>query len=277
MILLAIFIFGTIIGSFLNVVIFRLDSNSKKVDLGGRSKCLSCQKKLSWSELVPIFSFVFQKGKCYGCGKKISWQYPIVELVTGFVFLILFLFVANLHSKFATNLPLTPYSLFFLTYLWAIFSILIAITVYDIKHKIIPDSLSFLFSGISFFALLLGVSFVEKNILNLLAGIILALPFVLLWLVSKGEWIGLGDAKLVLGIGWFMGLIDGISSVILAFWIGSVFGVSLILISKISPLFFKNKNFTIKSEIPFAPFLILGVVLIFFFGWDVLGLKLFNL
>ena len=139
-------------------------------------------------------------------------------------------------------------------------------------HKIIPDSLVFLFAGLSFLFLLV-TNWGHVTWLQVLSGPILATPFALLWLVSSGRWIGFGDAKLALGIGWFMGLIDGISALVLAFWIGSVFGIFLIILSRLHSLLFKNKNFTIKSEIPFAPFLVLGMILIFFFGWDVLGLK----
>ena len=161
-----------------------------------------------------------------------------------------------------------------LAYLWLIFSILVVITVYDIKHKIIPDSLSFLFAGLAFIGLFFA-GFENLNWTDWLAGPILATPFAFLWLISKGEWIGFGDAKLALGIGWFMGLVDGISSIVLAFWIGSILGVFLVFLSKLRTLSFMGKTFTIKSEIPFAPFLVLGMILIFFFNWDVLGLKFF--
>ena len=270
-----IFLTGLIIGSFLNVVIFRYDSNLTWKSLMGRSSCMTCKKKLSWYELVPVLSFLVQKGKCMGCGEKISWQYPIVEMLTGVMFLLVYNFQFPI-SNFQTIFDVSMFQFLNLIYLWLVFSILIIITVYDIKHKIIPDSLSFLFAGLAFIGLFLNGSG-SLNWTDLLAGPILATPFAFLWLISRGRWIGFGDAKLALGIGWFSGLIDGISSVVLAFWIGSLFGVSLILLSKLQTLFFKDVKFTIKSEIPFAPFLILGMILIFFFNWDVLGLKLFLL
>lgn len=265
-----IFLIGLVIGSFLNVVIFRYDNNLTWKSLMGRSSCMTCKKKLSWYELIPVFSFLAQKGKCRGCGEKISWQYPIVEMLTGLVFFVIFYSSTRGLPFFIEDF--LSYQIFSLIYLWIVFSVLIVITVYDIKHKIIPDSLSFLFAGLAFVSLFLGGSG-SLNWTDLLAGPILATPFAFLWLISKGRWIGFGDAKLALGIGWFMGLVDGISSVVLAFWIGSVFGVFLILLSKLQTLFFKDVKFTIKSEIPFAPFLILGMVLIFAFHWDVLSLK----
>ena len=262
-----IFLLGLIVGSFLNVVILRLDENFNSKTLMGRSYCPKCKKTLHWYELVPVFSFLIQGGKCRGCKNKISWQYPIVEIITGLMFLIIY----NLQFT-AYSGVFSDYFLLSTFYFLTIFSIRIVITVYDMYHKIIPDSLVFLFAGLSFLFLLV-TNWGHVTWLQVLSGPILATPFALLWLVSSGRWIGFGDAKLALGIGWFMGLIDGISALVLAFWIGSVFGIFLIILSRLHSLLFKNKNFTIKSEIPFAPFLVLGMILIFFFGWDVLGLK----
>ena len=266
---LLIFFIGLIVGSFLNVIIFRYDNNLSWKSLMGRCSCMFCKKKLFWYELIPLFSFLIQKRKCSGCGSKISWQYPAVEILTAFIFLLIFNFQFSIFNYFL-NFEIFKY--LNLLYLFVVFSILIVITVYDIKHKIIPNNLSFLFSGLALLPML--VNYQSIGVWHWLAGPLLALPFAFLWLVSQGRWMGFGDAKLVLGIGWFMGLVDGISSIILAFWIGSIFGLLLVLLSNLNSLSFINKNFTIKSEVPFAPFLILGMVLIFFFGWDLLSLKL---
>jgi len=268
-----VLLFGLVIGSFLNVVIFRYDNNLSLKSLMGRSSCLTCNKKLLWYELIPVFSFLVQRGKCRGCSSKISWQYPIVEILTGFVFLSVYFFETNLRSEF-TYLYTINYMLYApIIYYWIIFSVLIVITIYDIKHKIIPDSLSFLFSGLALLPML--INFQSIGLWDWLAGPVVALPFALLWLFSQGKWMGFGDAKLALGIGWFMGLVNGFSSIILAFWIGGVFGLFLIVLSRLGSLSFIKKNFTIKSEVPFAPFLVLGMVLIFFFGWDILGISNF--
>jgi len=244
-----VFIFGTIIGSFLNVVVYRYNTG---FSLGGRSQCASCAKILAWYELVPVVSFLLQKRRCIGCKAKISWQYPVVEVSTG----ILFLLTYNLYSIPYTALP----------YYWVVMSLLVVITVYDLKHKIIPDLFVYSFIVLAFLNLF-RISDFGFRILDqwdLLAGPILAAPFVLIWLVSRGKWMGLGDGKLVLGLGWFLGLYQGISAVILAFWIGAVVGILL--------LFLKGKTFTMKSEIPFGPFLILGMLLVFFFQVDIFSL-----
>jgi prepilin signal peptidase PulO-like enzyme (type II secretory pathway) len=105
--------------------------------------------------------------------------------------------------------------------------------------------------------------------LTLLAGPVLFLPFFILWIVSNGRWIGLGDGKLALGFGWMLGLDYGLSAIVLAFWIGAV--VSIFLIAR-ERLNLKKKQLTMKSEIPFAPYLILGYAIVYFLSIDVMGL-----
>ena len=100
MIYALIFVFGTIIGSFLNVVILRYGTG--KSFAKGSSQCFSCGKKLSWYELVPILSFLFQKGKCKGCGSKISWQYPLIETITGVLFLLIFNLQFSIFNEFTS-------------------------------------------------------------------------------------------------------------------------------------------------------------------------------
>src|SRR5690606_13399358 len=131
----------------------------------------------------------------------------------------------------------------------------------DLKHKIIPDLLSFIFA---FFALLGMFLFSGGGWwphvptgMEFLSGILLALPFALLWLFSKGEWMGLGDAKLALGIGWFLGLPLALSAIVLSFWIGAFVGIMIALF---------RKGFGMKSEIPFALFMALGTFLAFMFN-----------
>jgi prepilin signal peptidase PulO-like enzyme (type II secretory pathway) len=251
------FILGAIIGSFLNVVSLRWNTG---MGVGGRSKCFSCGKGLAWHELIPIFSFAAQKGRCKKCKSPISWQYPIVEFLSGSIFALIFV-------KFP---PLdVPSAITTLIYLF-ITALLIVITVYDIKHKIIPDSLSYLFAAVAFASLFIipasGTALFHIPLLiNLLAGPLCALPFALLWAVSKGKWMGLGDAKLMLGIGWTLGFAAAVSAVILAFWIGAIVSVAWMLIA-----FKKVKG---GYEIPFAPYLILGMYIVLLFGVSVIDLR----
>lgn len=255
------FTLGLIIGSFLNVVILRL--NTKK-SFGGRSACMSCKNTLSWFELIPLFSYVGLLGRCKNCKTKISIQYPLVELAVGVIFAALFL-------KFQDIFFLSTYA-FAATYAFytLAFSLLVVISAYDLKHKIIPDSLSVTLGIVGFVGLFFFDSsgillpyFHTPSMLQFLSGPLIALPFALLWLVSSGRWMGLGDAKLLVGLGWIVGLSAGISGIIIAFWIGAISGLALIIFSK---------HYKLRSEIPFAPYLALGLFLAF-----LLGLNLFPL
>jgi leader peptidase (prepilin peptidase)/N-methyltransferase len=253
------FILGTIIGSFLNVLVLRYNTGVSIAR--GRSFCFSCGKKLGGLELIPIVSFLIQRGKCQGCKSKISWQYPIVEALTGVLFLGVFLRFHGV-AGLLTDIGMVGISLILM-------AVLVSITVYDIKHKIIPDGLVVTFGILA----LIKIFFLtpEHWVWFLIAGPLLALPLFLIWLFSKGKWMGLGDPKLVLCIGWFLGPIYGLSAVVLAFWSGAIYGLILMLLSKFHWYGLKVNK---KSELPFAPFLVLGLLLVFFFGFDVFGLAI---
>lgn len=244
-------ILGLVVGSFLNVVIYRF--NTSKV-LRGRSACVSCHNKLHWYELIPLVSFLVLKGRCRTCQTKISRVYLLVESLTGIIFLGLFL-------KFQ-NLFWVDLSIFIITFsYYAIaFSVLIVIAFYDLKHKIIPDKLTLTLGIWSFVGLFFfneyGLSVHIPTMSQFFSGIFIALPFAFLWFVSRGAWMGLGDAKLVLGLGWLVGLIRAISGVVISFWFGALLGIFLILFSK---------KYKMNSEIPLAPFLIFSTILVFLF------------
>jgi len=267
---LIFFVLGLIIGSFLNVVILRLNTARS---LGGRSACMSCYNKLSWYELIPLFSFLGLRGRCRNCKTKISIQYPLVEFTTGLIFASLFLrFSALGGSAFGgQDLSFLFNPTFFITYIYyaVLFSILIVIATYDLRHKIIPDKLSLVFGVLAF----IGLFFFNVNnfpifywhlpsILDFFSGIFIALPFALFWLISSGRWMGLGDAKLALGVGWLLGLAGALSGLVIAFWTGAIIGLFLIIL---------KKGYGMKSEIPFAPYLVLGAFLAFIFSLNLFG------
>ncbi len=247
----SIFIFGAVVGSFLNVVILRLNTGQSIVS--GRSKCFSCAKKLRWYELLPVISFIFLRGKCSACRANISWQYPAVEIVTGLIFLQIF-------NEFSFYFLLSTF------YFLLVFSVLIIIAVYDYRHQIIPNLFVWIFNILAFLKLFenwpLKIENFDFN--GLLSGFMLFAFFALLWGVSRGRWMGFGDAKLALGIGWLLGITNGISAVTLAFWIGAIIGVLLIYLNK-------NK-YGLKSNIAFGPFMILGTAISFFFGEKIITL-----
>jgi leader peptidase (prepilin peptidase)/N-methyltransferase len=244
LIALLVFIFGTIIGSFLNVVIYRMNTG---MGVGGRSKCLSCGKFLTWYELIPVFSYLAQKGKCKKCNSTFSAQYPLVEVLTGVVFFAVYQTVLPL--LFVAPVAFIVFSFLYLT----IWSILIVITVYDKRHGIIPNTLVYTFMGLSLIAsiLLQGL-----NVYILVSGLVLFAPFALLWFLSKGKLMGFGDAKLAIGIGFLLGLSYGTAAIILGFWTGAIFAIIYMMV---------NKKVGMKTAVPFGPFLILGTFLSFVF------------
>jgi len=258
-----VFIFGAVVGSFLNVVSLRYNTGQPIV--GGRSKCLNCAKKLKWRELIPIASFIFLRGKCSVCKSKISWQYFIVEMITGLVFLLVYNYYFQIFNEFSFHFPLS--TLYFLI----IFSLLIIIAIYDYHHQIIPDLFVWVFNGLAFCGLFRILDFNNLNLFrisnfefrifdwnNLLAGFVLFAFFASLWAISKGKWMGFGDAKLALGIGWLLGMGKGVMAITLSFWIGAIVGVFL--------LFMAKKRYNMGSNIAFGPFMILGTFIAFFWG-----------
>ena len=215
---------------------------------------MTCQNQLCWYELIPLISFFALRGRCLKCKTKISLQYPIVELITGVVFASLFL---KFQDVFFTNTLIFAGTMAFYA---TMFSLLLVIAVYDLKHKIIPDTLVWVFVILSFIGIFLfsGYGFNPHipSIWEFLSGIFIALPFALMWLISKGTWMGLGDAKLSLGLGWLLGLSRVLSGAVVAFWSGAIIGLILIIFSK---------KHGMKSEIPFAPFLVFGALIAFLF------------
>jgi leader peptidase (prepilin peptidase) / N-methyltransferase len=297
-IILAVFFtgLGAIIGSFLNVVLYRFNTGR---GIGGRSKCFSCNKTLGVMDLVPVLSFLANRFRCRHCGSRVSWQYISVEVLTAVLFLGVFIHYLPILHIFPAQFLIQVF------FTCILMSLLVLIIVYDIRHKIIPDLFSYTFAVLTFIAIFIGfdssgvIAVIMPDFLTLIAGLILAFPFYLLWLISDGRWMGLGDGKLALGIGWFLGLYDGISSVVLSFWIGAVFSLVLLAFNWFIKNFYKTYivkmlvrcintfskkvfgiHYTVsgldfRSEIPFAPFLIIGLLITFFFGYNVFEWNLY--
>ncbi len=272
--LIFFFVFGIIIGSFLNVVLFRFNTGK---GVGGRSKCFSCKRELAPIDLIPVLSFLMFKGRCRTCKSKISWQYPLVELLTGFLFACTYIYF---FEELYTNPSQFLLNIFFSL---VIMSFLVLITVYDLKHKIIPDVFVYTFSVIALLYSSLAIDMfgslviVNPGLQHIIAGPVLAAPFYLLWLISAGTWMGLGDAKLALGIGWLLGLVKGGVAIMIGFYIGAIVSILILLcnwilkkksVSKFM-MYIRVPQLSFKSEIPFAPFLITGLLTVFFFGYTV--------
>lgn len=244
---------GLMVGSFLNVVINRL--NEGESFLSGRSRCPNCKTDLKWFELVPLLSFVFLLGKCRTCGAKISFQYFSVELATGLLFAGAAYFIFPSGFAFESFDYLAALKLIY----WLIFvSLFVVMFVYDLKHYIIPNQTVYpailisLFYNI-FISFAGDYSFFKLSSPfagGLFAAFLPAAFFLSLILISKGEWMGMGDVKLALAMGFFVGWPAILPALAFAFFSGSIVGLLLVFLQK--------KGF--QSQIPFGPFLILGTL-----------------
>ncbi|MES2623278.1 MAG: prepilin peptidase [Patescibacteria group bacterium] len=300
--ILTFFIFSIVIGSFLNVVIYRYNTGLSIAK--GRSKCFSCNTTLGPLDLVPVLSYVVNKGKCRHCHSAVSPQYPTVELLTGFLLTgIFYAYFFGTHGgsfigmhMFDTStvtdvLAIHPWlQILFLIFDLKIAALFIVIAVYDMKHKIIPDGLVYLASGIALAKMLLALIFFGTSgtvdfLFSISSGLLTALPFALLWLVSGGRWMGLGDAKLALVIGWALGIGSGFTAIIYSFWIGCIAALAIMLLRELVEAFsnkdnalhvrlFKSKTtarlikylpaLKLKSELPFGPYMIVGFYVVYF-------------
>lgn len=240
------FILGLIVGSFCNVVILRLKSEESFVR--GRSHCPTCKHQLMWYDNVPLVSFLFLRGKCRYCQIKISWQYPFVELSTGLLFVFLIV------PQFLLSEPLSWMISFGLI---AIISILVIIFVYDLKYMEIPMIPAWIVIGLSLIVIMLqdlitGVSFLSwgsNTITGLITGGSAFLFFYALTAYSHEQWMGAGDAYIALIMGLLLGWPYALVAFLIAFLSGSVIGVGMMALSR----------GTLKTQVPFAPFLIFGL------------------
>lgn len=255
--LIIFFILGLIIGSFLNVLIYRIRTAETIL---GRSHCPNCKKQIRWYDNIPLLSFILLKFKCRDCGEKISWQYPLVEFFTGALFAL-----AGNHFFL-----LEDFSTWAVTGIWLfLIAALIVIFVYDILYMEIPGIV--LWPAIVFsFGFNLFLDYGQKFssvwermlISGLLAAIGAFLFFFALSFFSKEKWMGMGDAYLVIFLGMILGWPKILLGLFLAFAIGAICGIILIVL--------KKKK--MQSQIPFAPFLIVGTIVTMFYynplaGW----------
>lgn len=250
-ILVIIALFGLTIGSFLNVLILR---KSVKKSLLGRSRCPQCRKELSPVELIPIVSFLIQKGQCRNCGIALSWQYPLVEALTALLFVAAYIIVPA--GGVYTSIPFG----FALLIAWISIAAGIIIFISDLRYTIIPDyaSLILFLSGTITSIVRNNASFTvslqNPLVIDWLSAIILSGFYAFLWFISGGRWMGLGDAKLTLGTSLLLGFPVSLLAFLFSFWLGALAGILLLLLAR--------KN--LKSELPFGPFIIIASVLAYF-------------
>lgn len=241
------FIFGAVVGSLLNVIIIR--SKNKESILKIRSHCPYCKNKLAWYELIPIVSFLIQGGRCRSCKGRISVQYPLVEFFTGLIFVLVAAYV----------LDFTLYDWINTVFLLIFSCFLVVIFVYDLKYYLVPDKI--IYPAIIITLIYdIYISFVIGDWSLLTSSIIAALIaggfFLFLILISKGRWMGMGDLKIGILIGLFFGLPQLFVVLFLAFLFGAAVSIILLI----------SKKKTLKSEIPFGPFLSGATFVVLFLG-----------
>lgn len=242
--LLFSFFFGLFFGSFLNVLADRLP---REETIMGRSYCEHCNHQLSTNDLIPVFSWMFLRGKCRYCNVHISGVYPLSELITAIIFAL----TSYLYIQFLPN----P-NLFGLLLYQGITSCFIVILLADFKYHIIPDEMQIALIILSFLKIIeqgIGWKLIGDY---LLGGIVVLVPILLLFLITKGKGMGFGDVKLAFVIGFMLGLWKGLLALYIGFMSGAIIGLILILFRKTH----------MKSRIAFGPFLILGMYAMLFFS-----------
>lgn len=252
-----IFVLGLCFGSFVNMLVYRtavkyklINPPSLRLRKGeNRSFCDYCGRQLKWYENVPVFSWLILKGKTKCCYKKLPLSYPIVELVMGFLFLIYFL----KFNIFEENIWFWILGLIIIVFL--VFS-----AVFDLKYMILPD-FSTIILIICSLVLLVGT----RNgacLLNIMAALIASGFLLILNLITKGNGMGMGDVKLALFMGLFLGCTKTVIAFYVAFIVGAIFGLILMFLKKA----------TKKSQVPFGPFIILGILMAWWWGEKVIEL-----
>lgn len=249
---LLVFVFGLIIGSFLNVCIYRLPREMSIIR--PPSACPSCKNQVKPLDNIPLISYIMLKGKCRYCGERISIRYPMVELLNGIFYLLIF-------YSFGFGWHLIP--------LFAFISAMIVITFIDLEFQIIPDVITLPGTGVGIISssLLLSDPLFNINQSGILAGLFNSFIgilvggglFFLIAVVSRGG-MGGGDIKMMAMVGAFIGW----KGVLLVTFIGSLSGS----IVGIFLMFLKGKDR--KTKVPFGPFLALGSAITLFFGGEII-------
>ena len=234
-----LFAFGAIIGSFLHVVAERY--GSEKSPWRGHSVCPDCKKTLSAKELIPIFSYITQQARCISCRVEVPFHYPLVEALSGF--LAIALLAPALQSGASIVLAIL---------LLVVACILIILIRIDAKTMMLPDGFILLVGFFTIlFAALEGRS-VESAIFGMLAG---AIPLYVLWAITGGRGIGFGDVKLMIVLGILFGFQGAITLLFFSFFAGGVIGIFLLATGQA----------TAKTAIPFGPFLAGSALLLMVF------------
>ncbi len=247
-----LFVLGACVGSFLNVVILRFGFTERAAE---RSQCAQCNATLRVRDLVPIVSYLALRGRCARCGSAITAQYPIVEVLLGVLFVLTF-FV----TQSGTYDPL----LFVVTA--GFWTAMLGLVVYDVRHTLVPLPFVYALFGFAGVRILVDIatSFSLVPLIDAVWGAAICGGFfALITAVTRGKGMGIGDAYIAAAIGAMFGLSIGVVAGVFAVWIGALFGISILAaqwVFKQLAARTPHRRVTLKSEIPFAPFLALGAL-----------------
>ncbi|MBP9822185.1 MAG: prepilin peptidase [Candidatus Pacebacteria bacterium] len=231
---------GLIYGSFLNVLLWRLPEGR---GVNGRSRCRSCNHQLAWYDLVPVLSYLVLGGRCRYCHERIHHRYPIVEITTALILGIFFIIRIPVLS-IASGVD--------------IFGLLILVSFFffDLFYMLLPDVLMFPAMGVY-----LAYDLVTKQdpMTYVLAALLTASFFAILYAASKGRGLGFGDVKLGLLLGLMLGYPTGFISVVLGIWIAAIVSIGLLLSGKYSR----------TDAIPLGSFLAFSAIIIIIFYHEI--------
>lgn len=233
------FIYGLFIGSFLNVCIFRIPAGISIVK--PPSSCGNCGHRLNYIDMMPIVNYIINKGKCRYCKSPYSMQYPLIELLNGILY-------ALVALKYGFNLNAIMYCL--------IVSMLIVISLIDLKHKIIPDSLNITGAIIGIIYIILNKTIIFDRLIGLSIGLGLFLAIAVLTSAMGG-----GDIKLMAVLGLIFGIKGVLFITLFSFVIGAIISVVLLILKM------KSR----KDEIPFGPFISLSALIYIFYGTEIIN------
>jgi prepilin signal peptidase PulO-like enzyme (type II secretory pathway) len=254
---LLVFVLGLCCGSFVNMLIYRvainyeLESRKFKVKSKNRSYCDYCGRQLKWYENIPVVSWLIQKGKTRCCGKKLPVLYPIVEIVMGILFLVYGFLGRPQESPLQFGLGLL------------VITFLVFSAVFDLRYMILPDFSTIILVTVAVIGIL---GRPQESPLQFVLTAIASFGFLyFLYLITKKKGMGFGDVKLAFFMGLFLG-----TNVIIAFYIAFIAGALVALILMI----FKKANR--KTVVPFGPFLILGTLVVWFWGSEIFKFLMSN-
>ena len=249
------FIFGASIGSFVQVIASRLHVAPI---MKGRSKCLSCGEALRASDLIPVISYLWLRGKCRHCKSVYGVSALVVEVLFGVTFVVLY----QLIIKDQVSLLV---SLLWLVYYTLLFGTRGVMALYDRAHSYIPSM--FLYGYLALTAIMYCMRIAnDPHVLTMISPVFVAVPFLLVWLITRGRGLGFGDVILFFGVGMFFDSLQGLAVLMVSVWLGAIVGIYIKYISR--------QRLSDTTAIPFVPFIVIGFLIVLFTDMDIFSIAM---